>query len=79
MIPLPKHIVEGEPLRLTDPETHNQYVLVRPAVYDQLQELLNEDTTLSRDEKRAMVLRAGFRAGWHHAEMDIYNNLDRLR
>jgi hypothetical protein len=48
-------------------------------MYDQLHELFYNATPLTPDEKRAMLLQAGLRAGWDDPEMDLYNALDPRR
>jgi hypothetical protein len=85
MITLPKDIQEAvrtsedQPIRLTDPETNSEYVLLPADVYDQIRELFYEHSTLTPDEKRALMLQAGLRAGWDDPEMDVYNDLDPRR
>ncbi|PYT06900.1 MAG: hypothetical protein DMF60_08240 [Acidobacteria bacterium] len=85
MITLPKDIQEAvrtsedQPIRLTDPETNSEYVLVPADLYDQIRELFYEHSTLTRDEKRALILHAGLRAGWDQREMEVYNDLDPRR
>jgi len=85
MITLPKDIQdavrssEDQPIRLTDPETNSEYVLLPAELYDQIRELFYEHSTLTLDEKRALMLRAGLRAGWDDPEMDVYNDLDPRR
>lgn len=85
MITMPKdiqeavHASEDHPIRLTDPETNAQYVLLPAEVYDQIQELFYDHSLLTRDEKRALMLKAGLRAGWDDPEMDVYNDLDPRR
>ena len=48
-------------------------------MYDQLQGLLCNDTSLTPDEKCAVLIQAGLRAGWDDPEMDVYNELDPRR
>ena len=85
MITLPKDIQEAvrtsedQPIRLTDPETNIDYVLLPADLYDQIRELFYEHSTLTPDEKRALMLQAGLRAGWDDPEMDVYNDLDPRR
>lgn len=85
MISLPKDIQEAvrssedQPIRLTDPETNSEYVLLPADLYDQIRDLFYEHSTLTRDEKRALMLQAGLRAGWDDPEMDVYNDLDPRR
>jgi hypothetical protein len=50
--------------------------VLRADVYDQIQGLFYDDTPLTTDEKRALLIQAGLRAGWNDPEMDIYNDLD---
>jgi len=85
MITLPKDIQEAvrssedQPIRLTDPETNCEYVLLPADLYDKIRELYYEHSTLTQDEKRALMLQAGLRAGWDDPEMDVYNDLDPRR
>lgn len=85
MFTLPKNIQEAvrtsedQPIRLTDPDTNTEYVLLPAELYDQARELFYEHSILTLDEKRALMLRAGLRAGWDDPEMDVYNDLDPRR
>jgi hypothetical protein len=85
MITLPKDIQaavrtsKGQPIRLTDPETNIEYVLLPVDLYHQIRGFLYEHSTLTRDEKRALMLEAGMRAGWDDPKMDVYNDLDPRR
>jgi hypothetical protein len=73
------HASHGRPVRLTDPDTQAEYVLLQAEIYDQLQGLLYNDTSLTPDERRAVLIQAGLRAGWDDPEMDAYNDLDPRR
>ena len=70
MLTIPKELQQavrashGRPLRLTAPETHAEYVLLQADVYDQLHGLLDNETPLTPDERRAVLIQAGLRAGW---------------
>lgn len=85
MILLPREIQgavrasEGRPIRLTDPETKSEYVLLPAELYDQSRELFYEYSILSPDEKRALMVQSGLSAGWDDPEMDVYNDLDPRR
>jgi hypothetical protein len=85
MLTIPKELQQavpashGRPLRLTDPETQTEYVLLQAEMHDQLHGLLYNDTPLTPDERRAVLLQAGLRAGWDDSEMDVYNDLDPRR
>jgi hypothetical protein len=85
MLTIPKELQQavraahGRPLRLTDPETQAEYVLLQADMYDQLQGLLSDAPLLTPDERRTVLLQAGLRAGWDDPEMDVYNELDPRR
>jgi hypothetical protein len=85
MLTMPKELQQavrdshGRPLRLTDPETHAEYVLLQADMYDQLHGLLDHETPLTPDERRAVLIQAGLRARWDDPEMDVYNDLDPRR
>jgi hypothetical protein len=66
-----------QPVRLSDPETHAEYVVLKAEVYERLQSLLAGP--LSIDEQRAVLRHAGERAGWDDPAMDVYNDLDPRR
>jgi hypothetical protein len=85
MLTMPKELQQavrdshGRPLRLTDPETHAEYVLLQADMYDQLHGLLDHATPLTPGERRAVLIQAGLRARWDDPEMDVYNDLDPRR
>jgi hypothetical protein len=85
MLTIPKELQQavrashGRPLRLTDPETHAEYVLLHADMYDQLQGLLSDTPLLTPDERRVVLMQAGLRARWDDPEMDVYNDLDPRR
>jgi hypothetical protein len=79
---MPKELVSvvrdagGEPVRMADPETNSEYIVVPAVVYEQLRELLGTGNALPPDARRRLLLQAGLRAGWDDPEMDAYNDLD---
>lgn len=85
MIMMPKELQQAirasqdQPIRLADPDTNTEYVVLRADVYDQIQGLFYDDVPLTTDEKRALLIQAGLRAGWDDPEMDVYNDLDPRR
>lgn len=85
MIPMPKElqkairVSEGQPVRLSDPETNVEYVVLPAEVYDQMRAFFYDDAPLSNDERRSLLIKAGLRAKWDDPEMDIYNDLDPRR
>ena len=38
-----------------------------------------DDSPLVDEERRALLIKAGLRAGWDDPEMDVYNDLDPRR
>lgn len=85
MLIIPKELQQAvrashdSPLRLTDPETHAEYVLLQAEMYDQIHGLLYDNTSLTPNERRVLLIQAGLRAGWSDPEMDVYNELDPRR
>jgi hypothetical protein len=85
MITMPKELQEairtsqGQPVRLADPDTNEEYIVLRVEVYDQIQARIYDDTSLTNEEKQALLIKAGLRAGWDDPEMDVYNDLDPRR
>jgi hypothetical protein len=61
----------GEPVRITDPETQTEYVLLKADVYDRIR--------ASADDTRAaypLAMKVLGRDGWDDPQMDEYNVLD---
>ena len=64
------HEKEGEPLRLLDPDTNREYVLVQAEVFEQLRHLLSD---LNPRELYSALHRALRDEGWDDPVMDEYN------
>lgn len=67
---------EGNALRVVDPATKSEYVLVRAEIAERLPSIFGSD-----DENFAAALydetmKTFGRHGWEDAAMDIYNQLD---
>jgi len=60
----------GEVLRLTDPDTNQQYVLLRAEVYEQLR---SGQAELDPHELYPALHRALEDEGWDEPQMDEYN------
>ena len=54
-------------------------MLLQADMYDQLHELFSNEASLTPNERRALLIQAGLRAGWDDPEMDVYNELDPRR
>ncbi|MCI0486972.1 MAG: hypothetical protein L0229_10270 [Blastocatellia bacterium] len=82
MITMPKELrqavraSEGRPVRVSDPETSEEYVLLPAKVYDQVSGLFYDDDPLTSDERRNLLIQAGLRAGWDDPEMNVYDEFD---
>jgi hypothetical protein len=66
-----------EPLRLYDPVTHQEYVVIRAEVYDRFRTLLYDDAPFDPTEAYPLIDEAAAKAGWDDPAMDIYNDLAR--
>ncbi len=67
---------QGQPVRVADPETEKEYVVIPAEIFKQIEGLMYQDDPLTTDEKQYLLIQAGLRAGWDDPEMDIYNDLD---
>ncbi len=71
---------EDNLVRLVDPETNVEYVVVPAETFEQMRNgVYYDDSPLTEEERRALLIQAGPRAGWDDPEMDIYNDLDPRR
>ena len=66
-------------VRLVDPETKAEYVVLSVETFNQMQEKLYDDGPLTPEERHSLLVQAGLRAGWDDPEMDVYNELDPRR
>jgi hypothetical protein len=69
----------AESIVLTDPETKQEYVLLRADVYERLTCLVYADSPPTEEEKRRQLAESGKRAGWEDPEMDVYDDYDANR
>jgi hypothetical protein len=61
------------PVRLSDPESNREYVLLPADVYERLQALDYDDSPWTDEEMDALALEAGEHAGWDDmGEYDTY-------
>ncbi len=66
-------------MRLVDPETNAEYVVLPAETFDQMQGLFYDDSPLTEEERSALLLELGLSIGWDDPEMDVYNELDPRR
>jgi hypothetical protein len=70
---------KGPEVRLADPESGQQYVLMPAEVYDRWQRLLYDAGDWTPEEQLRLLAESGKRAGWDDPAMDIYDNYDENR
>ena len=82
MIALSKEIQQAvqaakeTPVRLVDPETNIEYVVVPAETFEQMRNgVYYDDSPLTEEEQNALLIEFGRRAGWDDPEMDVYNDL----
>jgi hypothetical protein len=63
------------PLRLTDPATNREYILLRAELFDRLKGLLCADGEFSVSETYPLMDDVLAKAGWADPEMDVYDDL----
>ena len=69
----------GQPVRLADPETGSEYVVLPAKIFDQVQDVLYNTNPLAIEEQRALLVKVGLSVGWDDPAMDVYNELDPRR
>ena len=69
----------GQPIRLTDPKTHLEYVVLPAEIFDRVQHVFSDANPLTIEEQRALLVQVGLSVGWDDPEMDVYNELDPRR
>ncbi len=68
------------PVRLIDPETNVEYIVLPAETFEQLQNAVYyDDGPITEEEQSALLIEFGIRAGWDDPEMDVYNDLDPRR
>jgi hypothetical protein len=71
---------EDNLVRLIDPETNVEYVVLPAETFEQMRNgVYYDDGPITEEERRYLLIQAGLRAGWDDPEMDIYNDLDPRR
>ena len=82
MIALSKEIQQAiqdsqeTPVRLVDPETNVEYVVLPVETFERMRKgVYYDDGPITEEEQTALLIEFGQRAGWDDPEMDIYNDL----
>ena len=86
MIALSKEIQQAikdsqeEPVRLVDPETNMEYVVLPVETFERMRKgVYYDDSPITEEEQTALLIEFGQHAGWDDPEMDVYNDLDPRR
>ncbi len=66
---------EETPLRIIDPATNTEYVLLRADVYERVRNLFDDPTTDAFMDQ----IESAAAAGWDDPALDVYNDLDPRR
>ena len=82
MITLSKEIQKAikdsqeDPVRLVDPETKVEYVVLPVETFERMRKgVYDDDGPLTEEERRYILIQAGLQAGWDDPEMDVYNDM----
>ena len=71
---------EGNLIRLINPETNVEYVVLPAETFEQMRNgVYYDDSPLTEEEQNALLVEFGLRAGWNDPEMDVYNDLNPRR
>ena len=67
---------QEDPVRLVDPETDVEYVVLPVETFELMRKgVYYDDSPITEGEEKALLIEFGKRAGWDDPEMDIYNDL----
>ena len=69
----------GQPIRLVDPKTNLEYVVLPAEIFDRVQDVFYSANPLTIEEQRALLVQVGLSVGWDDPKMDAYNELDPRR
>ena len=65
-----------KPVRVVDPDTNLEYVVLPAKIFDQVQDIFYDANPLTIEAQRALLAKVGLSIGWDDPEMDVYNKLD---
>ena len=66
----------GNEVRIADPESGREYVILPAEVFERLKRLLYDDGDWTPEEQLRLLAESGKRAGWDDPAMDVYDNYD---
>jgi hypothetical protein len=71
--------VKGSAIEVTNPQTKEEYVLIRKELFERIKGLIYDDGEWTAEEQLRLLAESGKRAGWDAPEMDAYDNYDENR
>ena len=67
---------QEEPVRLVDPETNVEYVVVPVETFELMRKgVYYDDGPITEEEQTALLVEMGRSIGWDDPEMDVYNDM----
>ena len=82
MITLSKEIQQAikdsqeTPVRLVDPETNVEYVVLPVETFERMRKgVYYDDGPITEEEQTALLVEMGLSIGWDDPEMDVYNDM----
>jgi hypothetical protein len=69
-------IKRGAPVRVTEPQTNLECVVVRADVYERMRKLIYDDSPWTDEEKALLAEEAGESIGWNERELQEYDNYE---
>ena len=82
MITLSKEIQQAikdsqeTPVRLVDPETNVEYVVLSVETFERMRKgVYYDDGPITEEEQTALLVEMGLSIGWDDPEMDVYNDM----
>ena len=82
MIALSKEIQQAvreakeNPVRLVDPETNIEYVVLPAEIFERMRKgVYYDDSPITEEERTALLIEMGLSIGWDDPEMDVYNDM----
>ena len=67
---------EDNLIRLIDPETNVEYVVLPVETFERMRKgVYYDDSPITEEEQTALLIEFGQRAGWDDPAMDVYNDM----
>jgi hypothetical protein len=62
-------------VRVSDPDTREEYVLIKVTVYNRIKNLIYDDSEAPISEAYPLMEEMAAKAGWDDPALDVYNEL----